>query len=548
MLKLWRLLGRPGKIRFGLALLLSGLAGASSIVLLGLSGWFLTAAAIAGSAGAGYVFNHLYPSAGVRGAAFSRVLTRYGEQLVGHDATLSLSAALRPQLFAASASTQRGFTSMPARDLSTLIDDVDAAEAGFLRVYSPAAAVIAGIAVALGFVFASDWISGLLALAAFLCTGWAFPAMAVQRSHRAADAHARQAELAREQTSRLVENAIELDILGAMGRETRVAQAALEQQVSGRDAIEAPYRNLGAFTATAGLALALLVLWRAAEAQSGIAMATGAALALMAAFESTGAMLKVFDARARSGVAAERLAARLQPAEASWDPPLESAASLDSLFPLSAKGLMAQAAPSAPMIGPLSFTVSPGTLLQLIGPSGSGKTTVAEALMRLHPVSPGMLTYNGVPAETTRIASVLAHVAISPQFPAFLPGTLADQMRLAAPDATEDEIWRVLRIACADAFVAARPEGLDIMFHEGDLPFSGGELRRIGLARALLAKPEILILDEPFAGLEADLSRRLAANLDTWASEAPRALIALAHKPLDVAFEKLSSSEVHIQS
>ena len=177
MLKLWKLLGRPAKVRFGLALLLSALAGASSIALLGLSGWFLTAAAIAGSAGAGYVFNHLYPSAGVRGAAFSRVLTRYGEQLIGHDATLSLSAQLRPRLFAAGAATQRGFTSMPARELSSLIDDVDAAEAGFLRVYSPAAAVIASIAVALGFVFASDWISGLLTLAAFLCAAWIFPAI-----------------------------------------------------------------------------------------------------------------------------------------------------------------------------------------------------------------------------------------------------------------------------------------------------------------------------------------------------------------------------------
>lgn len=548
MLNLWRLLGRPAKIRFGLTLFLSALAGASSIALLGLSGWFLTAAAIAGSAGAGYIFNHLYPSAGVRAAAFLRVLTRYGEQLVGHDATLSLSARLRPQLFAASAATQRGFTSMPARELSTLIDDVEAAEAGFLRVFSPAAAVIAGIAVALGFVFANDWVSGFLALGAFLCTGWICPAMAVRRSHQAAEAHARQAELAREQTARLVENAIELDILGAIGRETEAAQTALEQQVATRDAIEAPYRNLGTFTATVGLALALLVLWRAAGAQSGIAMATGAALALMAAFESTGAMLKIFDARARSGVAANRLAARLQTSEASWDPPLEAAPVLDTLFPLKATGLMAQAATNAPVIGPLSFTLKPGTLLQLIGPSGSGKTTVAETLMRLHPVSPGMLRYGDVPAETARIASVLTHIAISPQMPAFLPGTLGDQMRLAEPAASDADIWNALRIACAEAFVTARPEGLNTRFGEDNLPFSGGELRRIGLARALLAKPEILILDEPFAGLEAELAQRLAANLDDWATQAPRALIALTHKPLDAPFEHLVSERVFIQS
>lgn len=547
MLKLWKRLGRPAKIRFGLALLLSALAGASSIALLGLSGWFLTAAAIAGSAGAGYVFNHLYPSAGVRAAAFCRVLTRYGEQLVGHDATLSLSARLRPRLFTASAATQRGFTPMPARELSSLIDDVDAAEAGFLRVYSPAAAVIAGILVALGFVFASDWVSGALAAGAFLCLGFVFPAIAVRRSHQTAEAHARQAELAREQTARLIENAIELDILGAMGREACAVQAALEEQVSARDAVEAPYRNLGAFTATTGLALALLVLWRAAETQSGIAMATGAALALMAAFESTGAMLKVFDARARSDVAAERLAARLKPDEAYWDPPLETAPPVDSIFPLQVTGLKAQAAPNAPMIGPLTFTIEPGTLLQLIGPSGSGKTTVAEALMRLHPVSPGMVQYGAVPAEAARIASVLAHIAISPQFPAFLPGTLADQMRLASPETTDEEIKEALKTACADGFVAARPEGLDVMFDDGNLPFSGGELRRIGLTRALLAKPEILILDEPFAGLEADLARRLAAHLDEWASEPNRALIVLAHKPVDALFERVAPWRVHIQ-
>ena len=96
------------------------------------------------------------------------------------------------------------------------------------------------------------------------------------------------------------------------------------------------------YYATIGLALALLIIWRSGEAGSGIAMATGAALALMAAFESTGAMLKVFDARSRSGVAAERLAERLQAHDASWDPPLETATPLSSLFPVSATGLMLQ--------------------------------------------------------------------------------------------------------------------------------------------------------------------------------------------------------------
>ena len=539
MLKLWRTLGRPARKRFMLALLLSALAGASSVILLGLSGWFLTAAALAGASGAGYVFNHLYPSAGVRGAAFSRVLTRYGEQLVGHDATLSLSARLRPDLFAASAATQRGFTSMPARELSALIDDVDAAEAGFLRVFSPAAAVLAGAVVALGFLFASDWLTGLIALAAFICSGWAFPALAVRQSHQAAERLTQQAEEAREKTARLVENAIELDILGALPAEAGQARDSLDRQMHARDAIEAPYRNLGAFTATVGLCLALMVLWRAGATQSGIAMATGAALAAMAAFEASGTMLKVFDARARSGVAAKRLAGRLERREADWDPPLDQATPLETLFPLVATKLETRAAPSAPRVGPLSFTIHPGMLVRFLGASGTGKTTLAETLMRLHPAVSGDLSYADIPAASVRIASVLEHMAISPQFPAFLPGTLAGQLRLAAPAADDEALWTALTTACADDFVRAKPEGLETRFTEGDPPFSGGELRRIGLARALLAEPEILVLDEPFAGLEPALASRLAGNLSDWAHQAPRSLILLGHKETRETFDGL---------
>jgi len=547
MLTLWGALGHPARSRFLLALFLSALAGASGVVLLGLSGWFLTAAAIAGASGAGYVFNHLYPSAGVRGAAFARVITRYGEQLVGHDATLSLSARLRPDLFAAGAAMQRGFTSMPASELSMLIDDVDAAEAGFLRVYSPAAAVLAGMLVALGFVFASDWLTGLAALAAFALTGWILPAYFVRNAHRVALALSEQAEVSREATARLVENAVELDIIGALGREADGACQSLNEQVNTHGAMEAPYRNLGALTGTAGLALALLVLWRAGTDPSATALATGAALALMAAFEATGTMLRVFDARARSGVAAERLAKRLQQREAFWDPPLEAATPLETLFPLTASDITVQAAPVAPAIGPLDFSITPGTLLQVIGASGTGKTTLAEALMRLHPASGGRLTYAGSPAVNVRIASVLERMAISPQFPAFLPGTLAEQLRLAAPQASDDDLWTALATACAEGFVRVRPDGLGTRFVDGDLPFSGGELRRIGLARALLANPEVLILDEPFAGLEPALAKRMADNLTAWAQEAPRALVLLAHKETREPFDGLEHRTLWIE-
>ncbi|OYW86444.1 MAG: hypothetical protein B7Z22_06630, partial [Hyphomonas sp. 32-62-5] len=145
-----------------------------------------------------------------------------------------------------------------------------------------------------------------------------------------------------------------------------------------------------------------------------------------------------------------------------------------------------------------------------------------------------------------RIASVLEYMAISPQFPAFLPGTLADQLRLAAPAATEEEMWTALRLACAEEFVRCKEDGLSIRFEEGNLPFSGGELRRIGLARALLVSPEILVVDEPFAGLEPALARRLAGNLAQWAQAAPRALVMLAHKQTDLPFEGLARQSIRI--
>lgn len=530
MLKLWSALGAPGRLQFGLAMGLAAIAAIAGVVLMGLSGWFLVAGALAGAAGAGHSFNHLFPSAGVRGAAFTRVLGRYGEQLAGHDAILSLSAQLRPRIFEAGARSRRGLSPMASADLTALVEDMDAAEGAFLKVVLPGIGVISGFVIALGLALASDVVLFALAVLAAALGAGALPFLAVQAAQRRAAVLSLQADGARADVARLIENATELDVYGALSRYAGEAEATLRRWQVESEALERPFRGLSALLSAVGVGMGVLALWRAAVTQGDLPLAAGAALALMAAFEAASAMLKVMEAAPKAKAASDRLAARLDGGAAAWDAAPEMAQAIDSVFPLEVRGLTVSAAPGAPQTPVVSFRIEAGSVTQLTGASGVGKSTLAEALMRLHPVAPGMVSYGGVEASGTRIASVLEKIAMSPQMPAFLPGTVADQLRLARPEASEEEMRAALAGALASEFVFARAEGLESLIGEGGAGFSGGELRRLGLARALLAEPELLILDEPFAGLDKALADRLAARLSDWLAGGQRAILILQHK------------------
>ena len=529
MLELWRLLGRPAKGRLAVALILSAAAGASGVILLGLSGWFLTAAALAGLSGGGHAFNHLYPSAGVRASAFARVLTRYGEQLVGHDATLGVSARLRPQLFAAAARARRGFAPMAAADLSAITDDVDATEAGFLRVISPLFAIAASAAVALGFAFAANPLGGLVAFCAVLFGAGLLPFWMVRANRADASVSAGLLRSAREETGRLVENAVELDTLDALGRAAVGAQDRLDAALAADARHETRFHRASVLTGLSGALAALFLTWQGVTGQADLALSVAAALAVIAALDAAASMVSVLSAASESTQAARRLAGRLAEHDADWNPPAETAESLEEVFPVVAENLIVAPAVGATPIGPLHFRIEAGDLVQLVGPSGSGKTTLAETLMRLHPVLSGALSYGGVPADRVRIANVLENVSYAPQLPAFLPGRLIDQLKLANPFAGDEEVAEALKTACADDFVVASRSGLETEFSEGDYPFSGGELRRLAIARALIADPRLLILDEPLAGLDRPLAEQLAGNLERWAAAGGRSLLIIAH-------------------
>ncbi|MBY9067511.1 ATP-binding cassette domain-containing protein [Hyphomonas sp. WL0036] len=531
MLNLWTALGAPGRMQFILAMSLAALASIAGVVLMGLSGWFLVAGALAGAAGAGHSFNHLHPAAGVRGSAFIRVLGRYGEQLAGHDAILRLSARLRPRIFASGAYARRGLSPMASAELTALIDDMDAAEGAFLKVVLPGIGVAAGFAVALGFALASDLVLFMLAVIAAALVAGALPYLAVQAVRRQAAALAERVEAARGDVARLIENATELDVYGALSPAADAAMETLSKWQAEGLRLERPFLGLSAILSAAGVLMGALALWRVSVTGGDLPMAAGATLSLMAAFEAAAAMLKVLEAAPKAGAASARLGGRLDVDAAPWDATLEDAPALASVFPLEVDRAQAMAAPGAPLTPQVSFQIEVGDVVELTGRSGAGKSTLAEALMRLHPLAEGKIRYGGTESGRVRIAAVLGHVAMSPQMPAFLPGTVADQLRLAKPDATDEEMRAALAVALADEFVFARAEGLESPIGENGAGFSGGELRRLGLARAIIAGPELLILDEPLAGLDRELAVRLIASLSGWLAEGGRAILVLQHKP-----------------
>ncbi|MEM7492211.1 MAG: ATP-binding cassette domain-containing protein [Pseudomonadota bacterium] len=546
MLKLWSDLGRPRQNLILFSVGLSVIAGASGVFLLGLSGWFLTSTAIFGAAGLGLSFNHFYPSSGIRAAAFGRVISRYFEQVLGHQATLGLSADLRAKLFERQAKATRGTQSLPSAEMSSLIDDIEAVEAGFLRVYLPIIAVIAGCVLAAGFVLLSSLFSAIIAFAALLIVAWYLPARAAKRSRAIAETLTNNQESARNQVAQLIENAIELDVVGALPALSEQSARSLDDVLEQRRTVERPFLWLGGVAAATSGCVILLIFLLADNSPEAVALAAGAALAVLAAFDASGAMVKAIDAAPRSGASAARLHDRLN-RTSTIQQPLTKAEKQVEIFPVIAQDLYLRPAENGPLLGPYDLNISANSLTVISGPSGAGKTTLLEALCRLQPVEKGLLTYGGRAAQDWRTASLLQAISLVPQIPSFLDGTLRDQFELAKPDVSDDEILNALRTACADGFVHLEAGDLGKAFQAFQTHYSGGELRRISLARALITQPQMLLLDEPFAGLDPITARTLARRLEDWAKNGDRALIIIQHEDIGYTWSDLNYSNKTIR-
>ncbi|WP_338665985.1 ATP-binding cassette domain-containing protein [Pararoseomonas sp. SCSIO 73927] len=504
---------RPRLLAAGIA---AAVVSASSVLLLGLSGWFITASALAGAAGiaSAQAFNYLLPSAGIRLLAILRTGSRYGERLVGHDAALRALARIRPALFSALAAAPPAV----ALGLSTgeasarLVGDVNAVEARFVGLsacWGMVASIMSGVALLL-----------LAGPAPVLATGAVVAAylLVANRLATRLQAPGREAQRAagrlKETYATLASAAPELR---AYGLEGWAAEAVDERSGDLLAAQNAATAGAGLFdlagaAATGLAAVAALTL----SADGPLPMAALAALGAAMTVDGTAGFARGLERRGTSREAEARLDAVLDAAE----PPRPAHPGMAG----------------APVIrlAELEALLRPGAVVAITGPSGCGKTTLLETLLALRPVVPGRISLGGVDLAALPPETVRGCFAHAPQDAALLGGTVRDNLLLACPEATEATeaaMWQALRDAALAERVAALPGGLDAWVGENGARLSGGERRRLVLARAYLRPAPWLLLDEPTEGLDAATERRVLDGLRLRLGRTGQGVLIVTHSP-----------------
>ena len=182
---------------------------------------------------------------------------------------------------------------------------------------------------------------------------------------------------------------------------------------------------------------------------------------------------------------------------------------------------------ATPILRGIDLTLTRGRSIALVGPSGSGKTTLAELLLGFVPPSHGRLTVDGIDLDLLSPAAWRRRVAWLPQRPTLFHGSVLDNIRLGRPDAGPGCVRRAVERAAADDLIARLPDGYDTLLGDRGQGLSGGEIQRIALARVFLKQADIVILDEPTAGLDAALAARVAQSIQ--ALSADRATLVIAH-------------------
>ncbi|NDY94584.1 thiol reductant ABC exporter subunit CydC [Wenzhouxiangella limi] len=530
-LKLGAILGRRRwwLLAGTLLMVLSLIAGTA---LLGLSGWFITASALAGL-GVIASLDIFTPGAGIRLAAVVRTVSRYLERLITHEATFRLLTDLRGQVFGRLLQLdeyqlrglRRGDT------LNRLTTDVDTLDHLFIGVAGPtAAALMLTMAVAGLFGILLDaWTA--LAVLGLLLVNPALAELSRRRGHRASHQLVETLPELRREASESLESLSDLvayDRVPAQRQrllEVSARVIGLQEKLARLDALSQGLVTMTGFLAVwAVLVLSIGLFQQGLISGPVLGLAVLTTLGLGEAWQTLpGAWRKLEQCRgAHRRIAALTAAGPGLPVA---EQP-RTAAGND----LVVDNVSFRYRPELPrVLDGFNLRVAGGERIALIGPSGCGKTTLAQLIMRQLDPDEGRLLLGGEDLRRLEPASLRRHIGLLSQHPMLFHDTVARNLRLARPEASDEDLGRALAIAGLANFMDGLEHGLETWISEAGGNVSGGEGRRLALARLILTDCPVVILDEPTTGLDRETALGLAETLDQWLGS--RTAIMITHDP-----------------
>ncbi|MEP0233403.1 thiol reductant ABC exporter subunit CydC [Roseibium sp.] len=515
----------------------------AGIALLGVAGWFITAAALAGMTGA--FLNIFLPSAAIRGLAIARTAGRYGERLLTHDATFRFLTDLRCRIFEGQA--QRAGNGAKPRSgaaLNRLTSDITALDAVYLRLVVPG--ILAGTVGLLSIVWV---VSVNLVLAIGPVVFLVFVAgLCLHLITRRKQLDARRQEAAldalRLRTVDLVAGRRDLAVYGGLEATAGTIRSAEDRLADAEEAIEARSSLLGACSGFAGqVALALTLaasIWIVGEGGITIAVAVAVLLVVLGLPEVVSMIIPGLSKLDRTRLAARRAvegvewngAGSTSQGSATQSALDESPRSPDQ--PVLAFEGVSFGYPTAErqILRDLSFEIAPGEWLALVGRSGCGKSTVSALASALLGPDGGSILLGGQRLDAIGEEELRRRITVLGQKPYLFHDSVAANLRIANPQASDSELWQALDVAALKDRISDNEDGLGAMLGEGGVGLSGGEQRRLGLARAYLTQPDLFILDELTEGLDDVTAAQVLDGFQRFRGNA--AVLMIAHKQAEI--------------
>ncbi|MBE7619811.1 thiol reductant ABC exporter subunit CydC [Komagataeibacter sp. FXV2] len=539
MSALARIIGlmRPLRWQMALGLALSVAASLANFGLLFLSGWLLAAAAVAGLGGiaARNAFNLFLPAVGVRFFATMRILARYLERLVTHDATLRLIGRMRAWSFERLAPQAPAILARQRSGdmLFRFVADTDRMGQFYLEVLLPICSAAICCVVSVAVVGAFSRSAALVLAVGLVVCGGVLPGVAGALSARAMRRISQQHDAMHADLTEMLQGMGEFMFLGAgQAMQARIAEREADIRTERRRValIEGGVRSaMTVITMTS--ALGVLAVADMAYGTGALPAACLPMLALggLAAFDVLIPLPAAWQLLGQVHVAAGRVFTQCD------TPPCVPAParprSPEAPFDLSLSGIGLRY-PGADhwALRHADLAVGQGEHVAVVGPSGAGKSTLVNLLFRFYDYQEGTARFGGVDLKDVDADVMARHIGVVAQDFHLFQGSIRRNLGIACPSATEEAMWHALRVAQLHAFVQAEPDGLDTLIGEGGVRLSGGQARRLAIAQVVLRAPPWVILDEPTEGLDAGTERDLMAAL-MQALPSRTTIVCITHNP-----------------